>query len=406
MVTDMKAYERLLRYVRIGTTSDPESPSHPSSQNQFELANILAQELRELGLGDAFVDENCLVYAHLQATDGREREKAVGFIAHMDTAPDFSGEGVNPLLHFEYDGGDVALGNSGKTLSPEVFPHLKTLVGRTLITSDGTTLLGADDKAGIAEIMTMLERIKDEKLSHGKLCICFTPDEEVGKGTDCFDFEKFGADFAYTVDGGEEGEVVYENFNAASAMVTFEGVNVHTGSACGVMVNAAALAAEFAERMPKDEVPEKTKGYEGFFHLCGMSGDVEHAELSYLVRDHDREHFEGRKELLREMVRQTNEKLGAERVLLTLQDSYYNMEEKIRPVFYIVERALDAVKKTGLEPIVTPIRGGTDGARLSYAGLPTPNLGTGGYAFHGPYEHITAEGMDLSTEILLKIAVM
>ncbi len=297
----MRAYERLLRYAKIYTESDPTSESHPSSVNQFDLARILEKELKELGAEKTELTEQCLVYGWFQATKGREEDETVGFIAHMDTAPDFQGRGVHPLVHENYNGEALPLGTSGQVLEPGTFPELKKLKGRTLITSDGTTLLGADDKAGIAEILTMLERLKNERLSHGRIAVCFTPDEEVGRGTDCFDVQKFGASYAYTVDGGEEGEVVYENFNAASAKIFFEGVNVHTGSAYGVMVNACRLAMDFLCRMPSNEVPERTKNYEGFFHLGKMQGDVEKAELSFLIRDHDRAKFEGRKALLRSL---------------------------------------------------------------------------------------------------------
>ena len=402
----MRAYERLLRYAKIYTESDPASESHPSSANQFDLARILEGELKELGAGKTELTEQCLVYGWFEATRGGEEDETVGFIAHMDTAPDFQGKEVRPLMHENYSGEALPLGTSGRVLDPEVFPELKKLKGRTLITSDGTTLLGADDKAGIAEILTMLERLKNEDLPHGRIAVCFTPDEEVGKGTDCFDIQKFGAAYAYTVDGGEEGEVVYENFNAASAKVFFEGVNVHTGSAYGVMVNACRLAMEFLGRMPQTEVPEKTRNYEGFFHLGEMQGDVERATLSFLIRDHDRVKFEERKALLQSLAENMNEELGRPFVKVEITDSYFNMKEKIEPVFHVVERAFKATRNAGIEPITSPIRGGTDGARLSYAGLPTPNLGTGGYAFHGPFEHITAEGMDIVTEILVSVATL
>ena len=400
----MRAYERLIRYAKVYTESDPDSQSHPSSVNQFDLANMLASELKELGAQGAQVDEHCLAYGFFPATPGCEDLPKIGFLAHLDTAPDFSGKDVRPVVHENYDGGALPLGQSGRTLDPAVFPHLKKLAGRTLITSDGTTLLGADDKAGVAEIMTMLERLQSEKAPHGRIAVCFTPDEEVGMGVDCIDLQKFGCDFAYTVDGGEEGEVVYENFNAASAEIYFTGVNVHPGSACGVMVNASRLAARFLSLLPENEIPEKTTGYEGFFHLTDMKGNVESAQLSFIIRDHDRARFEARKKLIFACAEKVNEEFGGDRVRAEVHDSYYNMEEKVRPAFYVVERAFEATRKAGLEPLVTPIRGGTDGARLSYMGLPTPNLGTGGYAYHGPYEHITAEGMDKATEVLFFIA--
>lgn len=402
----MRAYERLLNYVKINTESDPEGVKNPSTACQFDLAKLLVEELKALGVKDAELTENCLVYGHLEATKGRENADKIGFIAHLDTAPDFTGEGVNPIVHENYDGGDLPLGSSGRVLSREQFPHLPSLAGRTLITTDGTTLLGADDKAGIAEIMTMLEIIKEKDLPHGKICICFTPDEEVGMGTDSFDLEAFGADYAYTVDGGPEGEVVFENFNAASAKITFEGVNVHPGSAYGVMVNAALLATEFAARMPKNETPATTRGYEGFYHLGSFEGSVEKATLNYIIRDHNRERFEERKEYIKKLVAQMNKELGKAFVKAEINDSYFNMEEVISPRFFIVENAMEATRKAGVIPSNEPIRGGTDGARLSFMGLPTPNLGTGGYAYHGPFEHITAEGMDKATEILLNIATV
>ena len=400
----MRAYERLLRYVKVNTESDPAGAKNPSTACQLDLAEMLVQELKELGVKDAYLTESCLVYGHLEATKGYENANKIGFIAHLDTAPDFTGAGVNPIVHEHYDGGDLPLGSSGRVLSPKQFPHLQTLAGRTLITTDGTTLLGADDKAGIAEIMTMLEMIKEQDLPHGRLCICFTPDEEVGMGTDSFDLDAFGADYAYTVDGGPEGEVVFENFNAASARITFEGVNVHPGSAYGVMVNAALLATDFAARMPKNETPATTRGYEGFYHLGSFEGNVERATLSYIIRDHSKEKFKERKDFVLALAQEMNEELGGEFVKAEITDSYFNMEEVVRPRFYIVEKAMEATRKAGVTPSNEPIRGGTDGARLSFMGLPTPNLGTGGYAYHGPFEHITREGMDLATEILLHIA--
>lgn len=400
----MKAYERLLEYVKIDTESDPESGNHPSSEKQFRLARMLVQELKDMGVSNAYAEEHCIVYGQIEATKGYEQLPAIGFLAHMDTAPDFSGKDVCPVIHRNYDGKKIALGSSGRMLDPAVFPHLSALAGRTLITSDGTTLLGADDKAGIAEIMTMVERLLSEQIPHGKICICFTPDEEVGMGTDCVDLNRLGADFAYTVDGGEEGEVVYETFNAASAKIEFEGVNVHPGSAYGVMVNAALLAAEFAMMMPEKEVPAATKEYQGFFHLTDMRAEVEKATLNYIIRDHDRTLFEEKKERIRALVEEFNRRKGRTVATLTVKDSYYNMAEKIRPCFEVVEKAMEATRKAGIQPVVQPIRGGTDGARLSYMGLPTPNLGTGGYAFHGPFEHITAEGMELATQILVNIA--
>ena len=390
----MRAYERLLKYVSVYTTSDPDSATVPSSMRQYDLAHQLVDELKALGLENVHVDENCVVYGWLSATPGCEDRPALGFIAHMDTAPDCSGENVKPQIIENYDGGDVLLAGSGEKLSPAAFPTLKKLAGMTLITTDGTTLLGADDKAGIAEIMTALESIISEKKPHGKLCIAFTPDEEVGAGVDHFDVEKFGAVYAYTVDGGEEGEIAYETFNACSAEVAVEGLSVHPGSAKDTMINAALVAMEFNALLPAADIPRLTEGYEGFFHLCDMSGDVEHAKLHYIVRDHDRATFEMRKKTLEHAAKTINEKYAREVIRLTLKDSYYNMAEKIAPHMELIENAKRACEKAGMKPFIEAVRGGTDGCRLSFMGLPTPNLCTGGFAFHGPYEHIAVESMD------------
>lgn len=390
----MRAYERLLKYVSVYTTSDPDSATVPSSMRQYDLAHQLVEELKALGLENVHVDENCVVYGWLSATPGCEDRPALGFIAHMDTAPDCAGENVKPQIIENYDGGDVLLAGSGEKLSPAAFPTLKKLAGMTLITTDGTTLLGADDKAGIAEIMTALESIISEKKPHGKLCIAFTPDEEVGAGVDHFDVEKFGAVYAYTVDGGEEGEIAYETFNACSAEVAVEGLSVHPGSAKDTMINAALVAMEFNALLPAADIPRLTEGYEGFFHLCDMSGDVEHAKLHYIVRDHDRATFEMRKKTLEHAAKTINEKYAREVIRLTIKDSYYNMAEKIAPHMELIENAKRACEKAGMKPFIEAVRGGTDGCRLSFMGLPTPNLCTGGFAFHGPYEHIAVESMD------------
>ena len=390
----MRAYERLLKYVSVYTTSDPDSATVPSSMRQYDLAHQLVEELKTLGLENVHVDENCVVYGWLSATAGCEKQPALGFIAHMDTAPDCAGENVKPQIIENYDGGDVLLAGSGEKLSPAAFPTLKNLAGMTLITTDGTTLLGADDKAGIAEIMTALESIISEKKPHGKLCIAFTPDEEVGAGVDHFDVEKFGAVYAYTVDGGEEGEIAYETFNACSAEVAVEGLSVHPGSAKDTMINAALIAMEFNALLPAADIPRLTEGYEGFFHLCDMSGDVEHAKLHYIVRDHDRATFEMRKKTLEHAAKTINEKYAREVIRLTIKDSYYNMAEKIAPHMELIENAKRACEKADMKPFIEAVRGGTDGCRLSFMGLPTPNLCTGGFAFHGPYEHIAVESMD------------
>lgn len=398
----MRAYERLLKYVRIPTASDGDSAHIPTTKCQFELARILVEELNGLGVADAKVDDKCYIYGSLPATKGCEDWKALGFIAHMDTVYD-EGRQVQPLVHEHYDGKDLPLGDSGRTLCVSAFPHLPKLAGRTLITSDGTTILGADDKAGIAEIMTLVERLQTEGIPHGKICIGFTPDEEVGKGADYFDVPYFGADFAYTVDGGPEGEIQYENFNACSAKFEIQGVSVHPGSAKDVMVNASLAAMELNEMLPKGETPRDTQGYEGFYCLEKMEGTIARASLTYIVRDHDSEKFSGRQRVLEQIADQMNAKYGEGTVELSITEQYRNMAEKIRPCFHLIEHAKLAAEQAGAEPQIEPIRGGTDGARLSYMGLPCPNLGTGGYAFHGPYEHITVEGMDQVVEMLVNL---
>ena len=399
----MRAYERLLKYVKVYTTSDPNSGTHPSTMRQFDLARQLVDELKALGLADAFVDEHCYVYATLPATPGSENAKPLGLIAHMDTTDDAPGENVNPQIHENYDGGKVVLPATGAVLDPAVFPFLTEMKGQTLITTDGATLLGADDKAGVAEIMTALERIITEKRPHGKLRIGFTPDEEIGEGASLFDVPGFGAAYAYTVDGEDVGEISYENFNAAAAVVTVHGFSVHPGSAKNTMINAQNVAMEFHAALPAFDRPEHTEGREGFFHLTSMQGDVTTTHLGYIVRDHDAAKFAARKAQMQHIAACLNEKYGAGTVELDLHDSYYNMLEKIEPHFHLVENARTAIRAAGLEPIETPVRGGTDGATLSYMGLPCPNLGTGGFNFHGPCECITAEKMDQSVEILLNI---
>ena len=399
----MKAYERLLKYVKFNTQSSQSSGLHPSTESQLTLAGVLKDELIELGAKDVYLDEKCYLYAKIPATSGYEDKTRIGFIAHMDTAPDFSAEGVNPQLHENYDGGVITLTDSGRELDPSVFPHLKSLVGRTLITTDGKTLLGADDKAGVSEIMTLAEELLTGKTPHGEVLIAFTPDEEIGEGADYFDVKRFGAEFAYTVDGGEEGSLEYENFNAASASFKIRGFNVHPGSAKDTMINASLVAMEINTALPSFETPSNTDGYEGFFHLTSMSGSVESAELHYIVRDHDEKTLEGRKETLRLIEKRINAKYGEGTATLEIKDSYRNMKEMILPHMHLVENARKAAIACGVSPTVMPIRGGTDGARLSFMGLPCPNLGTGGYAFHGPFEHITVEGMERATDILLEI---
>lgn len=396
----MRAYERFLDYVKVHTTSDPDSTTAPSAARELDLARQLADEMTAMGIERAHVDEYGIVYGWLPATPGMEDKPALGFIAHMDTAPDLTGKDVKPQLIEHYDGGDVRLSGSGHTLSPDAFPSLKKLAGMTLITTDGTTLLGADDKAGIAEILTAAEQVIASGAPHGRLCFAFTPDEEVGAGVDHFDVAKFGAAAAYTVDGGEEGEIAYETFNACSADVTVTGLSVHPGSSKDTMINAALVAMEFNALLPAADVPRLTEGYEGFFHLCAMAGDVEHAELHYIVRDHARAAFELRKQMLRHAEKTINERYGRPVVSVTIKDSYYNMAEKLADHMELIEHAKNAAKQAGMEPYTEPVRGGTDGCRLSYMGLPTPNLCTGGAAFHGRFEHIAVESMDRCARML------
>ena len=399
----MRAYERLLKYAKVYTTSDPESGTHPSAAREFDLAHLLVEEMKSIGIEDAFVDEHCYVYGSIPATKGCEKKPSLGLIAHMDTAPDASGENVKPILHENYDGGDVVLPGTGMVMKTSTFPFLKELKGETLITTDGTTLLGADDKSGVAEILTAAETLIKKKLPHGKLCIAFTPDEEIGEGASLFDIPGFGADFAYTVDGGDVGGIEYENFNAASATVTIHGFSVHPGSAKSSMINAQNVAMEFHAALPAFSRPEHTEGREGFFHLTSMQGDVTTAHLGYIVRDHDAAKFAACKAQMQHIAACLNDRYGAGTVELDIKDSYYNMLEKIQPHFHLVENARKAIRAAGLEPIETPVRGGTDGATLSYMGLPCPNLGTGGFNFHGPCECITAEKMDQGVEILLNL---
>lgn len=400
----MKVEERFLNYVSYWTTSDEESTAHPSTARQFDLGKVLEQELKDLGLTKVVLTENCYVYGLLPATSGMEDAKAVGFIAHMDTAPDYSGEHVKPQIIENYNGEDVVLKGTNALLKVSDFPTLKDLKGRTLITTDGTTLLGADDKAGIAVILTAVEEIIKSGIPHGDIWIGFTPDEEIGAGADLFDLDYFKADYAYTLDGDYEGEVAYENFNASSAVFSVKGVNVHPGEAKDIMVNAAAVACEIQASLPEAETPSHTEGREGFYHLTDMSGDVASTTLSYIIRDHDKDSFASRLDTLRALEKKMNEKYGAGTVSLKITDSYSNMLEIIEQHPFVVELAREAIASTGLTPISRPVRGGTDGARLSFMGLPCPNLGTGGYGFHGPYEHISVEGMETAVKIVTYLA--
>ena len=399
----MRAYERLLNYVKVWTTSDEESTTSPTTARQFDLAKLLVEEMKNMGIEDAMMDEYGYVYGHIPATPGYENRTAIGFIAHMDTAPDYSGENVKPQIIENYDGKDVVLGTSGRTLTVSDFPALQQMAGRTLITTDGTTLLGADDKAGIAEILTVAEELLKGDIPHGKVCISFTTDEEVGSGACHMDLERFGAPYAYTVDGGAEGEIQFENFNAAGAEVTVHGVNVHPGSAKDIMKNAQTIAMEIHGLLPKDACPEKTEGYEGFYHMTEFNGNVKQAVMRYIIRDFDPVTFVEKQEKLRQAVAQINETYGEGTAEVKIEESYRNMREKIEPCIQLIDYAKEACEEAGVEPDIAPIRGGTDGARLSFVGLPCPNLGTGGDGFHGPFEHITVEGMDLSVEIIKNI---
>lgn len=397
----MEVKERFLNYISVYTTSDEESGLHPSAQREFDLARILEKELQELGLEQVVLSDTCYVYGFLPATKGMENKKTMAFVSHMDTAPDFNGQNVHPQIIENYDGKDVQLKGSGAVLSVKDFPHLSSLKGRTLITTDGTSLLGSDDKAGVAEIMTSLETIIKEKLPHGPLWICFTPDEEIGEGSLNFDMNICKADFAYTVDGGCETEIAYENFNAASAEFEIHGKNVHPGEAKDIMINASRIGCEIAMRLPLlSETPATTEGREGFYHLTDMKGNVEKANLSYILRDHDKNILEGRFETLRNIEREFNQIYGEGTVKLTITHTYDNMITVIKDHMEIVELAKEAIASQGLTPESEAIRGGTDGANLSFKGLPCPNLGTGGYGFHGPFEHCTVEGMETMVNII------
>lgn len=394
----MKAHERLLKYVSYHTPSDGGSETSPSSKCQFELAHALVEELKELGVEDAACDEYCYVYGHIPASPGKENVTAIGFCSHMDTVSDYCDHDVNPQIIENYDGGAIALGDSGLVLDPEVFPHLKGLKGRTLITTDGTTILGADDKAGIAEIMTIVEHINE--FEHGPISIAFTPDEEIGKGTVHFDVKRFNAKYCYTLDGSAEGEVQYETFNAATAKVYVKGENVHPGSAKDVMINAALVAMEFDSLLPAAERPERTEDHEGFYHLMSMSGTVSDASMTYIVRDHDASKFANRQATMKMAEKFLNERYGEGTIKVEIKEQYRNMAEVLEKCPDAIDNAKKACKIAGVEPIVIPVRGGTDGANLSFMGLPCPNLGTGSYAFHGPYEHTTVEGMETGVAII------
>ena len=399
----MRAYERLLNYVVVRTPSDEHSTTSPSSQCQFDLARILADEMTALGISDVSLDEFCYVYGKIPATPGYENKPSIGFIAHMDTVSDYCDHDIIPVVHKNYDGGDLPLGTSGRTLTVKDFPHLPSLAGRTLITTDGTTVLGADDKAGVAEIMTMAEALIKENIPHGPISIAFTPDEEVGGGTDHFNVEKFAAQFAYTLDGDTEGEIQYENFNACKADFEITGFAVHPGSSKDTMINACLVAAEINNMLPGLEIPRETEDYEGFYHLLSIHGDEGHAVSEYIIRDHDSASFEARRNTLRHIEKILNELWGEGTVTLTLTDEYQNMECIIKDHMYLIDYAREACAKANVPEDISPIRGGTDGCKLSFKGLPCPNLGTGGHGYHGPLEHVTIEGMEAAVRVIVEL---
>lgn len=396
----MTVIERFLRLVSFPTTSDETSDSCPSTPQQLLLAQELVRQMQELGIRDAHVDESGYVYGTIPANCDKPLP-VYGLIAHMDTSPDAPGENIRARVTDVYDGGAVVLNETlGLVLSPEEYPQLKNAVGKRLIVTDGTTLLGADDKAGVAEILSAAELLLTSPRPHGTVKLAFTPDEEIGRGADRFDLAHFGADYAYTVDGGALGELEYENFNAASASITICGKSIHPGSAKGQMVNASLVAMELHSLLPALETPFYTEGYEGFFHLTGMQGQTEQAQLHYIIRDHDRAKFEARKAVMQAACAEIDRRYGAQTAVLTLRDSYYNMKEKIEPCLFLVENAKKAMQTLGITPNIVPIRGGTDGARLSYEGLPCPNLCTGGENFHGRFEYVPAEDLQTITELL------
>lgn len=397
--------ERFISYVQVGTQSDPSSDSCPSTEGQWVLARQLVEELKQIGLSDVSLDENGYVMATLPA-NCEQQEPVIGFLAHMDTATELTGTNVNPQIVENYDGGDIVLNDTRQiVLSPKQFPELKQYVGQTLITTDGTTLLGADDKAGIAEIMTAMAYLQEHpEVKHGTIKVAFTPDEEIGRGADRFDVKRFGADFAYTMDGGPLGELQVENFNAASAFVTCYGRSVHPGTAKGKMVNSTRIALDFQAAMPVMETPEHTENYEGFYHLNHIEGGVEQTTLHYLIREFDKTKYEVRKQFMQQVAKELQQKYGEGAVQIEIKDSYFNMKDKIEPNMEIVNRAHDAMVKLGIKPIVQPIRGGTDGSRLSYMGLPTPNIFAGGENFHGKYEYVSLDTMEKAVQVIIEIA--
>ncbi|MEC5271171.1 peptidase T [Caldifermentibacillus hisashii] len=396
---------RFTTYVKIDTQSNEDSQTCPSTPGQWDLLNLLVDELKEIGMEEVTIDENGYVFATLPANTNKQ-VPTIGFLAHVDTATDFTGKNVKPQIVENYDGGDVILNKElGIVLSPEAFPSLKNYKGQTLITTDGTTLLGADDKAGVAEIMTAMNYlIQHPEIKHGKVRVAFTPDEEIGRGPHKFNVDRFGAKYAYTMDGGPLGELQYESFNAAAAKITIKGNNIHPGSAKGKMVNSIKIGMELNQQLPVREAPEYTEGYEGFYHLLSFHGDVEKTELYYIIRDHDRQKFEAKKENLVKIIDQLGQKYGEDTIDLKLEDQYYNMREKIEPVKEVFENAKEAMERLDITPVIEPIRGGTDGSQLSYMGLPTPNIFAGGENMHGKYEFVSVETMMKATEVIVEIA--
>lgn len=393
--------EQLVRYAKIDTQSDAASTTCPSTPGQWNLLHLLQEELTALGLEEITLDEYGYLFATLPANTSKE-VPTIGFLAHVDTATDYTGKNVNPQRIDNYDGNDVQL-NEETIMSVQDFPELENYIGHTLITTDGTTLLGADNKAGIAEIMTAIRYLKEHpEIKHGKIRVAFTPDEEIGRGPHKFDVEKFGAKYAYTMDGGPLGELQYESFNAAGAKVTFHGTSVHPGSAKDKMINAILVATAFQQQMPQDEIPQNTDSYEGFIHLMQLEGDVEKTTLEYIIRYFDRDTFEARKQLMRDTAKQLQETFGEQTVELQINDQYYNMREKIEPVMDIVDIVGDAFKTLNIEPQIVPVRGGTDGSKLSFKGMPTPNIFTGGENYHGKYEYISADNMVLATKVIIE----
>lgn len=400
-----KLIERFTSYVKIDTQSNEDNETCPSTEGQWTLAKQLVEELKDIGMTDVTIDDNCYVMATLPANTDKNVE-TIGFLAHLDTATDFTGKNVKPQIVKAYDGKDIILNQEKNiVLSPNEYPNLKNYHGQTLITTDGTTLLGADNKAGIAEIMTAMDYlIKHPEIKHGKIRVAFTPDEEIGRGPHKFDVEAFGADYAYTVDGGPLGELQFESFNAAAAKVTIKGNNVHPGTAKNTMVNSIKIAMAFHYRLPADQAPEFTEGYEGFYHLLSLNGDTESSQLYYIIRDHDREAFEQKKSFISQLVDEFKQKYGEQSILLEMTDQYYNMRDQIEPVRHIVDIAAEAMKELDIEPVIEPIRGGTDGSQLSYMGLPTPNIFTGGENFHGKFEFVSVDHMIKAVETIVKIS--